>query len=322
MPSSPTVCAKDLLARYNFSPRTRSKKDLRFLPYIIVLIPALILLYLTPSSSLPSRPASAVAIQSKPRFCDGSTSRNPCIFDLGLNAGQSSAVYLTHKSARVIAVEANPILVAAGNDRFKSQISSGRMRILHNGLLDPRKQKKELEFWVNRHSKFSSFVERLGCRGAGNKFMPIGDRTNCHRIVVPTASCDNLINQHGTPEYMKIDIEGMDRVCLNSMLRIPKSSRPRYVSVENVERSLIDSMVKLGYTKFKVVNQALIESRYLNDPTMRGNSGFWGDKAVDHFKNNQWHTLDELNALLPVPMKTVINGKVWNAWWDLHAALY
>lgn len=321
MSGSPTIVAKDFLGRYNFSPRSRTKKDLRFFPFLIVLIPALALLYLTPYSSLFTNSA-VVTTQLKARFCDGSTPERPCIFDLGLNAGQSSAVYLTHKKARVIAVEANPLLVKAGKERFRSQIESGRMRILHNGLLDPRKGKKELEFWVNRHSKFSSFVERLGCRGAGNKLMPVGDRSECHRIVVPTASCDKLIREHGTPEYMKIDIEGMDVVCLNSLLRVQKSKRPRYVSVENVDMRLLWTLANLGYTKFKVVNQALIESKYMNDPLMRGNSGLWGDKAVDQFKNQEWHTFEELKALIPVPQKTVINGKVWAAWWDLHAARY
>lgn len=289
-----------------------------------MLLPAIVLLYLTPSTVFTSSasPSVSVTAQVKAKFCDGSSSENPCVFDLGLNAGQSSAVYLTEKNSRVIAVEANPILVAAGKDRFKAEISAGRMKILYNGLMDPRKEKKELEFWINKHTKFSSFVERLGCRGAGNKFLPVGDRSMCHRIVVPTASCDKLIMDHGTPEYMKIDIEGMDLVCLTSLFRVPKLSRPRYVSVENVERSSLDTMANLGYTKFKVVNQALIESKYMNDPSMRGNSGFWGDKAIDHFKNEQWHTLDELKALIPVPRKTVIDGHIWHAWWDLHAALY
>jgi len=197
------------------------------------------------------------------------------------------------------------------------------MKILHFGLMDPNKDKgSPLEFWINRRSKFSSFVERLGCRGAGDTLMPVGDRTNCKRIVVPTGSCDKLIKKHGTPEYMKIDIEGMDTVCLKALLKLPLQSRPRYVSVENVADASIEVMVKLGYRKFKVVNQARIEASYISNLALRGNSGPWGDDAIDHFKKNQWHTLEQLKKILPVPMKTVIDGNVWDAWWDLHAARY
>jgi hypothetical protein len=58
---------------------------------------------------------------------------------------------------------------------------------------------------------------------------------------------------------MKIDIEGMDSVCLLSLFYF--SGRPRYISIESEKKSFIKLIKeiklfnKLGYNKFKAINQ-------------------------------------------------------------------
>ena len=52
------------------------------------------------------------------------------IFDIGMHVGQDTAFYLA-KGFRVIAVEANPLLVRDAEKHFKNQIETGQLTILN-----------------------------------------------------------------------------------------------------------------------------------------------------------------------------------------------
>ncbi len=253
------------------------------------------------------------------RFCDGATIERPCVFDLGLNKGQSSAFYIMDPATRVLAVEANPVLVKAGNQRFEAPITEGRLKIVHTGIAERKGER--LTFWVNTaNDKFSSFYEDVGCRLPTNKYMKHGDHTYCHRIEVETATCAQLVRTHGTPRYLKVDVEGMDKTCLRSLADLPLDERPQFVSKENVEPGDLEMLQKLGYNKFKAVNQALLEHKFMNNAAMRGTSGPWGEDAVDAFVGKKWQTFKEMDARMPLSKRADVNGKKWRVWYDLHAA--
>lgn len=270
------------------------------------------------------QPAAPVA---KKRFCDGATLASPCVFDIGLNSGQDTALYMREPNARVVAVEANPTLIEAAKHRFADALSADRLQLVSVGLTDkkplPGAEYPTITFWVNtQDDKFGSFVEKLGCRSGAGKFNPSGDHSNCRRIDIPTRTCRDLVVQYGRPTYMKIDIEGMDRACFRSLGNLPLSDRPEYLSVENVFAWDIDELVGLGYKRFKMVNQMVLEDKARRDSSMRGNSGPWGDKAVDQFLGTGWHTAQEAKKRIPLPRTlTLPNGKVTRAWYDLHAAM-
>lgn len=254
------------------------------------------------------------------RFCDAALPTQPCIFDLGMNKGQSSAFYLRDPNALVLAVEANPVLVKKGGKRFGQAKDAGKFKLVHAGIAEKKGQ--TLTFWVNKASdKFSSFLEDVGCRYPGGQYPKPGDHSYCSRITVKTNTCADLVRAHGTPRYLKVDVEGMDRTCLQSLSDLPREKRPRYVSKENVEEADFGVLLSLGYTKFKAVNQAVLESRFQNDPNMRGTSGPWGENAVDMFVGNNWQTIEELKARMPLPKSAMVDGHRWNAWYDLHAAM-
>lgn len=269
----------------------------------------------------PSAPAA------KKRFCDGATLASPCVFDIGLNSGQDTALYLRESNARVIAVEANPTLIEAAKHRFVGALSSNRLQLVPVGLTDmkpvPGAVHPTITFWVNtQNDKFGSFVEQLGCRTGAGKTVPAGDHTSCRRIEIPTRTCRDLVVQYGRPTYMKIDIEGMDRACFRSLGSLPLSERPGYLSVENVFAWDIDELVGLGYKRFKMVNQMVLEAKARGNPSMLGNSGPWGDKAVDQFLGVGWHTVEEAKKRLPLPPTiTFPDGVTVKAWYDLHAAM-
>jgi hypothetical protein len=81
---------------------------------------------------------------------------------------------------------------------------------------------------------------------------------------VPTTTLRNLIERFETPYYLKIDIEGMDEVALESLAST--GARPTFLSVEaetaddagtTDDEALrrLELLASLGYSHFKLVDQ-------------------------------------------------------------------
>ena len=66
------------------------------------------------------------------------------IYDVGMNTGQDTQYYLA-LGYRVLAVEAEPTLVAAARQRFAPEISAGRLKIVHCAIAE---QEGTIPFWV------------------------------------------------------------------------------------------------------------------------------------------------------------------------------
>ena len=74
---------------------------------------------------------------------------------------------------------------------------------------------------------------------------------NIHVKCVPFSE---ILETHGIPYYLKIDIEGNDHFCLEELT---KESIPKYLSIEMSERSEADIRIlaELGYDQFKCIRQ-------------------------------------------------------------------
>lgn len=161
------------------------------------------------------------------------------IYDVGLHNGTDTAYYL-HRGFRVVAIDANPVLVAAAQERFRIEIAAGRLTVLNIGIAE---RQGSLSFWVNEANDLqSSFSEERAKR-----FGP------CHEIRVDCVPFSSVLADHGVPYFIKIDIEGYDCFCVNSLN--PKDL-PKYISVEaDGDCDVVAELQKLGYSKFKLVNQ-------------------------------------------------------------------
>src|SRR5207245_961393 len=136
------------------------------------------------------------------------------IFDVGAHNGDDTGYYL-EKGYRVVAVEANPLLAQSMTARFEAAIDAGRLTVLNVGIAQ---ESGTLPFWVNDdNSVWSSFDREVGGRHG----------SRCHAIDIECVSLDALIRQFGAPHYLKIDIEGYDRICLDAL---QPSACPRYIS--------------------------------------------------------------------------------------------
>lgn len=162
------------------------------------------------------------------------------VYDIGMHNGDDTAYYLS-LGYHVVSVEASPDLVENAAKIFKEDIDSNRLTILNKGI---NAIESYCDFYLNKtDSVWNSFNKELGARG-GKGF---------DVIRIPTVTLASVIEEFGCPYYLKIDIEGYDIFCLDSLLKTSK--KPEYISVELSQPEIIERLKELGYTKFKIIEQ-------------------------------------------------------------------
>ena len=160
------------------------------------------------------------------------------IFDIGLHHGDDAAYYLALGN-RVVGVEASPLLAAACVTRFSAEIEQGRMIVVNAGVLH---EPGSFTFYRNlQDNGWSSFEPEKGGKGGP-----------WEELVIPCVTTQRLIEEHGKPFFMKVDIEGAD---LQALTSLTPDTAPAYVSVElNYRDPILEKLIELGYTAFKFVN--------------------------------------------------------------------
>ena len=161
------------------------------------------------------------------------------IFDVGMFDGSDTAYYL-ESGYRVLSIEANPALVQDAEKRFATQVKSGQLTCVHAAIA----------------ATCGPVALTLGGADLGSSStssswvtnMPMGS------IIVPGITMQQILEEHGVPYYMKVDIEGADRL---AVLALTPETRPKYLSFEisgDVEE-LVSHSQSIGFTRFKIINQ-------------------------------------------------------------------
>jgi FkbM family methyltransferase len=205
------------------------------------------------------------------------------IFDVGLHKGEDTAFYLK-KGFRVVGIEANPTLYENARKRFAGQIKSGRLTLINIAVAERDAPitlyvNTALTEWATTSSEWARRNERLGA--------------NSIPVVVRGRRFEHVLEEHGVPYYLKVDIEGADILCLEALRHFKQ--RPKYVSVESTKTSWqellreFDLFREFGYHRFKVVNQFRVgdqslpreprEGRYCQYVFPYGSSGAFGEEA-------------------------------------------
>lgn len=162
------------------------------------------------------------------------------IFDLGANVGGNIKYYLS-KAKKVVAVEANPELCEALKNEFKNEIDSGRL-FLVEACLTVSSTNEIVGFYINK------FTTGLG-RFTEPKINPL----DYEKIKVPSISYKTLIETYGLPDFVKIDLEGYDRVILNYMLE--NELLPNYLQFENQGFETLSKILETNkYQSFNIVS--------------------------------------------------------------------
>lgn len=216
------------------------------------------------------------------------------IYDLGANDGADTAAYLA-AGHEVVAVEANPALADALMRRFGTERPLKRLRVISAAIAetsDPR------QFHIADRDNWSSLdPDWAGRNGRETK-----------AVEVACVTLPELFDRYGTPGYLKIDVEGADRIVLQQLLA--DTRRPKYLSVEDgwSGPAYLDVLTAAGYTGFKMSDQSILPL---------GTSGPFGDDLA-----GEWLSID---AMREHYAKTVRVGDMRTApvgvWYDLHAVM-
>jgi FkbM family methyltransferase len=183
------------------------------------------------------------------------------IYDVGMHQGTDTEFYL-RKGFRVVAVEANPELVNKVKDRRKDDVANGQLTIVELAITD---RTGFTDFWIaTDDDAYSSLTDKSVPTWSGKK-----------RIQVKCDTFDTVLQKHGIPYYLKIDIEGADLRCLKAMRGF--ETKPKFVSFEcrlQDFESTFDGLAELwamGYRRFKLVNQARHNELRCPNPPREGN---------------------------------------------------
>lgn len=221
------------------------------------------------------------------------------IFDVGMHDGNDTRYYLD-LGYRVVAIEANPVLVKKCQERFADDIAAGKLIIENVGI---HIQPGVLTFYVNEsNSEWSSFVETLGKRG--DKF---------HTIQIECVTLATLVQKHGTPFFLKVDVEGVDHLVVKDIPKLP--SRPHFVSLEDNGIYSLLAMYEAGVREFKFTNQP-DQQRSINPKTGQifggASSGRFGDDI-----DGPWLSLHEAFDFYCRNVRPPNKGPI-DGWWDIH----
>lgn len=181
------------------------------------------------------------------------TVRRDLIFDVGMFDGGDTDFYLK-AGYRVVAIDANPAMIDAARARFATAVADGRLTLVNAGI---SRLPGSAIFHVSDNAEWSSFNRGIATRNG----------TPSREVEVPTMPFGDVMARYGVPHYAKIDIEGLDDVCVEA---IGDTARPTYVSVEteasaNAEPppetealALLEALRQAGYRRFKLVDQTTL----------------------------------------------------------------
>jgi len=192
------------------------------------------------------------------------------VYDVGMHKGEDADYYMK-KGFRVIGFEANPDLAAQCRSRFSSEIEHGQLVVVEGAIAEPppgEPKRGTVRFYRNKKSTIWGTVADDWARR--NEYLG----TSNEIIEVPAVDFLECLKTHGIPHYLKVDIEGMDTVCLKALMHV--EHKPDYVSIESEKvsfKALLEEfrlLTQLGYTGFQAVQQASISNQIEPDPSREG----------------------------------------------------
>lgn len=163
------------------------------------------------------------------------------VYDVGSFNGDDAAYYL-HLGYHVVAIEADPWLAGTLRVRFAAEIESGSCHVLNVGIADS--DGKRAFYLCEDMPVWNSLDPSMASRD-GRRF---------RRTDILCRTFESVVQEYGIPYFLKVDIEGMDHVCI---LSLGAGDLPVYVSFEAADNTLdlVRHLDCLGYDRFRLVNQ-------------------------------------------------------------------
>jgi FkbM family methyltransferase len=157
------------------------------------------------------------------------------VFDVGANIGNYTEVYL-ELGARVVAIEPNPELA----ERVRLRCASRRLTV-EEVALSAAEGTAELHLGIDHvHSSISDeWVELVEASEFPERFKG--------SVTVQVTTLDALIDRHGTPDFLKIDVEGAEREVLSGLTRTIPTISFEYQGLDlDSARDCVARVLELG----------------------------------------------------------------------------
>lgn len=162
------------------------------------------------------------------------------IYDVGANNGDDIPYYLL-KSDFVVAIEANPVLCELMEHRFQEAIRQQRL-VIENCVATDTRGGGEVDFYLHKSKHVLSQLSK-----------PANNPEDYCRQRLTARSIADIVEEHGAPHYIKIDIEGFDAALLRSLFAA--GIRPPFLSAESHTLEVFQVFLEHGgYQAFKLVD--------------------------------------------------------------------
>ena len=166
------------------------------------------------------------------------TAHSGVVVDVGMHDG-GDTIYWLSRGFKVVAVDANVDAQVFARPVIANAHANGQLVFLHAAVA-PVNSPASVTFY--RH-KTASQLSTL--------YAPSSKRYLFDAMVLNTTTCADILHRHSAPLYLKIDIEGADAACVNSLAQLRR--KPSFLSTE--DPTLLGTLVGLGYRRFKMVPQ-------------------------------------------------------------------
>jgi FkbM family methyltransferase len=229
------------------------------------------------------------------------------IIDVGMSEGNDTAFYLA-KGFDVVGVEADAAMQEQLGRRFSAEIAAGRLHLLHRAAAAQGGERAR--FFHDEEQQGQSSLNRAG-------------RSRVTESDVETIDWPALRGVAGVPYYMKLDIEGGEAAFLSSIAA--EAELPPFISAEVQTFGPIEQFHRLGYTRFRLINQEVVPRIALPDPPREGvlvpkpATHHWSGPFGRELPGPRWFSFDEIKAIHDTihrlwQFETLISG-----WMDCHA---
>jgi FkbM family methyltransferase len=179
--------------------------------------------------------------------------RGDLVFDVGAHVGDRVASF-RRLGARIVAIEPQPALVGA------LKLIYGRKSDVAIEACAVGRALGTTALMINRDNPTVSTASR-DFVGAAHGAPGWEAQRWTKSIDVPLTTLDALIARHGTPVFIKIDVEGFEAEALAGLTHPVKALSFEFTTIQrDVALACIERCVALGYARF---NAALGESQTL-----------------------------------------------------------
>ena len=177
--------------------------------------------------------------------------RGDLVFDIGAHVGDRVASF-RRLGARMVAVEPQPAMVKV------LKLFYGRDADVAIEAVAVGRSTGTIRLMINADNPTVSTTSREfvnAARGA-----PGWEAQHWSRSIrVPVTTLDSLIDKYGTPDFIKIDVEGFEEEALRGLAHAVKALSFEFTSIQrDVALACIERCITLGYARF---NAALGESQ-------------------------------------------------------------